>query len=126
MIGLIDEQEQENLFIREEYAKSLLLATKYNETIAFLKENVYNKIEQAGYQRLYDLRYEKPRYGYYTFERYMPKVVKYEPFVSSIHAEGLQFRFQTEILIEEIMKPVDNVLTTILQHYKVHYNIFRK
>lgn len=119
MIGLIDEQEHENLFIQEQYAKSLILATKYNETIAYLKQNVYNKIEKAGYQRLYDLRYEKPMHGHYTFERYMQKVVKYEPFVSSIHAEGLQFRTQSELLIEEIMKPVDNILTTILQHYKV-------
>lgn len=119
MTGLIDERERENLFIEEEYMKSLILAAKYNETIAHLKKHLYSKFERAGYQRLYDLRYEKPIGDKYTFERYMQKVIKYEPFVSSIHAEGLQFRTHSELLIEEIMEPIDEVLATIMQHYKV-------
>ncbi len=121
MVGLIDENEQEILFRQEQYAKALIRASKYQDAIEFLKKNVYSKFIQAGYRKLYDLRYTEPTDSLYMFEHYMPKVVMNKKFTIALRTRDLKFRMKPKILIEDIMKSVEVSLNMLLQNYKVSW-----
>ncbi|XKL67702.1 hypothetical protein PGB90_003193 [Kerria lacca] len=121
MVGLIDENERERLFIEEQHVKALIRASKYDKAILSMKKILYSKFKEAGYEKFYDLRYEKPINGLYKVEQYMPKVVTHERFASAMRTNDFKFKSKSNILIEAIMRPIDHILNIILQNYKVLY-----
>lgn len=122
MVGLLEEKDMALLRKKELYIESLIRSRQYEKAIKWLDHYVYEKFRKAGYEKLYDIRYLKPENQRYMVESYMPKVSQYKPFVQALRVEGLQFQTSSKLIIEEIMRPVDYLLSFLLQYYKVRHS----